>query len=200
MKITLFGEVRRSLMAQWGNPALSLQWLGCSCGTDSTPGLGTSICHRCHQKEKDKWEEKHRLHFCKFLLTSGLIEDTGFCTGSVAVHCVVGVCKESRAPHRRGVGSGRSSLTASQRIVAVPLQLYPQPTNSRFFNLKAYGCISHALLQRNPSVYPALCFLVFFCEVLFFFEGCLAVPVAWTRMKPTPQQRPKPTAVTVPDP
>ena len=32
--------------------------LGCICGSDLIPGLGTSICHGCSQKEKKKKKQK----------------------------------------------------------------------------------------------------------------------------------------------
>ena len=59
-------------------------WHCCNCGTghncstDSFPGLGTSICYRCSQKEKKKKKTTRSSH-CSSNLT-GIHEDAGLIT------------------------------------------------------------------------------------------------------------------------
>ena len=42
------------MVQQVKDPALSLPWLGLRFGAGLIPGLGTSSCHGCSQKEKEK--------------------------------------------------------------------------------------------------------------------------------------------------
>ena len=62
--------------------------IGCSCGSDSIPGSGTSICHGCGHKKKRCWlcREKTEYHgtsrrrrrYLEWMVREGLLEEGAF--------------------------------------------------------------------------------------------------------------------------